>query len=57
MDISLSSQLTRSLMDGFREGVALFDAEGRLVFANAAARSTVAETTKAPSGNGYSLIS
>lgn len=57
MDLALSSQLARSLMDGFREGVALFDGDGRLIFANAAALSTVAAASKSPSGNGRALLS
>lgn len=57
MDLSLNSQIARSLMDGLKEGVALFDGDGCLVFANAAALSTVAESGAAPASNGRALMS
>lgn len=56
MDLSLSPQLARSLMDGLKEGIALFDGDGRLVFANAAALSTVAGSGADPAGNGRALM-
>lgn len=40
---SVFSPLAKALLDGFSEGVVVFDAEGKVLYANQQARSTLSE--------------
>ena len=40
---SVFSPLAKALLDGFSEGVVVFDAEGKILYANQQARSTLSE--------------
>ncbi|HEX6645064.1 MAG TPA: helix-turn-helix domain-containing protein [Gemmatimonadales bacterium] len=40
---SVFSPLAKALLDGFSEGVVVFDAEGKLLYANQQARSTLSD--------------
>lgn len=40
---SVFSPLAKALLDGFSEGVVVFDADGRLLYANQQARSTLSD--------------
>lgn len=41
---SVFSPLAKALLDGFSEGVVVFDAEGRILYANQQARNTLSDT-------------
>src|SRR5689334_18049306 len=44
---SVFSPLAKALLDGFSEGVVVFDRDGKVLYANSQARSRLAETAKA----------
>jgi transcriptional regulator of acetoin/glycerol metabolism len=41
---SVFSPLAKALLDGFSEGVVVFDSEGRILYANQQARNTLSDT-------------
>lgn len=45
---SIFSPLAKALLDGFSEGVVVFDPQGRVLYANAQAREALAELHDAP---------
>jgi transcriptional regulator of acetoin/glycerol metabolism len=53
---SAFSPLARSVLDSFREGVVVFDAHGRVMFANDTARAVMEKIRGSGEGNAGSLM-
>lgn len=53
---SVFSPLAKALLDGFNEGVLVFDQQGRMIYANSSARQALTETGLDPTGEKDDLL-